>query len=265
MQAKLEQPTRRQYGYAGTIMTDFIEKTPTDLAKAHLSIGAHASIEDGACPMELAGWFAGEKWSDCPQCVCPVIGTFVRTWNDALAGDERARLLLPIIPRLVGTRGSEKLEKCRAFMAADWLLRVNAPTWLALAGFTASAGALASGPEIASIKQISSLQESLQAIRQKVAAARTVAWAAEWDKWRDASRDTAWFDDWEAAWAGPYAACHVIAGHPVWETVRDAARDAAAVAMWSSEPKKIRWPKAELQQSAVVLLDRLIATADDNS
>jgi hypothetical protein len=54
-----------------------------------LSKGKHASPEDGASVMELASMLAGEPFSDHPQAVCPVIGSFLRAYNDRI--DDRRR------------------------------------------------------------------------------------------------------------------------------------------------------------------------------
>ena len=69
----------------------------------HLLNGAHENPEAGMCALEVVAWLAGEPHSDHPECVCPVLGAFVRSWNDALPDDERDALLKPILPRLIGT------------------------------------------------------------------------------------------------------------------------------------------------------------------
>jgi len=57
-----------------------------------LAKGSHASPENGACVMELASMLAGERFSDHPRSVCPVIGGFLRTYNDLLPDGERDSL-----------------------------------------------------------------------------------------------------------------------------------------------------------------------------
>src|SRR3990167_10562700 len=97
-----------------------------------LYAGPHPKNGNGhvkACAMEAAAYIAGEPWSDHPECVCPVIGAFMRAWNDGLPDDERTSLLLPLIPRTIGTRGSKPLEERRSLMAADWLVRTHTPAW----------------------------------------------------------------------------------------------------------------------------------------
>src|SRR6185312_3074701 len=68
-----------------------------------LSLGAHGNVKDGMCAMEAVAYVAREPWSDHPECACPVLSAFMRSWNDGLPDDERTSLLLPLIPRLVGT------------------------------------------------------------------------------------------------------------------------------------------------------------------
>ena len=42
--------------------------------------------------VELASLIAQEEFSDRPRCVCPVIGAFLRGWNDRAPYAERQRL-----------------------------------------------------------------------------------------------------------------------------------------------------------------------------
>jgi hypothetical protein len=53
--------------------------------------------------MELASMLAGEPFSDDPDCACPVISAYMRTWNDGLPYAERQKLK-PYAARAVGTR-----------------------------------------------------------------------------------------------------------------------------------------------------------------
>ena len=54
-----------------------------------LSKGKHSSPESGACVMELASMLAGEQFTDHPWSVCPVVGSFLRAYNDAIDDDRR--------------------------------------------------------------------------------------------------------------------------------------------------------------------------------
>ncbi len=145
-----------------------------------LAAGSHEKFSEGVCAMEAVAYVAGEKFSDHPKCACPVIGAYMRAWNDALPQADRDRLLLPLIPRLVGSRSTKAVEDRRATMAADWLVRVHTPAWLRLAGLTEHAATLASLPEITDFAKTPALMPALTAARKDAAAARAAARDAAW-------------------------------------------------------------------------------------
>lgn len=161
----------------------------------HLASGVHKAGSDEMCVMEAVAYVTHQKWSDHPPCVSPVIGAFMRTWNDGLPGSKRTALLLPIIPKLINTRGSEALEQRRALMAADWLVRTHAVAWLRLAKLDKQADMLAALPEITDFSQCQQLTPTLEAIRMDAAAAWADAGAAAGAAAGDAA-GAAW-----AAWA----------------------------------------------------------------
>src|ERR687885_2466316 len=68
--------------------------TPTIVSHqtVRLRRGKHASPEKGVCVMELASMLAGEPFSDRPQAVCPVIGAYLRSYNDVVDDDRRQDL-----------------------------------------------------------------------------------------------------------------------------------------------------------------------------
>ena len=97
-----------------------------------LGHGSHKPPKNGngvdACLMEAVAWAVGEPWSDMPACASPVIARFGRRVNDGLPDDEtRTRLLLPLVPRIVGTAGNPKADRARAWMLADWAIRYFCP------------------------------------------------------------------------------------------------------------------------------------------
>jgi hypothetical protein len=227
----------------------------SDIAKIPpLSAGKHSSINEGACIMEAVGFVAGEPWSDHPKCACPVIGTFLRSWNDSLPDAERDTLLRPFITKLVGTRATPEIELRRSLMCADWLIRTHTPAWLRLAKLTAHADLLASLPEITSMTQFPPLRETLVAIRNDADAAWNAAgdtaWAAAWNVARVAARAAAGDVAWNAAWAAARAAAWAAAGDVAWDAAGDAARAALKPTL------------VELQQSAVVLVERMISCGE---
>ena len=83
------------------------------------------------CAMEMVAWLAGEPHTDEPACACPVIGSVVRCFNDALPSDaDRERLLRPLVPMLLNTKSSRAIESARASLVADCVARVIAPIML---------------------------------------------------------------------------------------------------------------------------------------
>ena len=170
-------------------MSDVIEIISDRLSQiTTLGRSTHRGPDDGYCVMEAVAYLTNEPWSDHPSCACPAITTFMVFWNDALPQDERDALLLPLIPKLVGTRGSKDLEIRRSLMAADWLVRTHTPAWLRLAGLMAQAETLEGLPEITAMAQVPSIRAPLEAVRKDASAARAAAGAAAWA----AARDAAW-------------------------------------------------------------------------
>lgn len=190
-----------------------------------LDKGDHDSFENGHCAMELVSYLAGENFSDSPLCTCPVLATFVRSWNDRLPDEERNELLRDLLPRLIGTRDKAKQER-RAMMAADWLVRTHTVAWLRLAGLNKQADALSSLPEITSMAQVPSIKPAIEAARDDARAARAAAWDAAWG----------------AAWAAALGAAWDAAGDAAWDTT------------WAT----LSDTRRELQQSARLLLIRMI-------
>lgn len=181
-----------QYANTPEILSDRLA------AVTRLSNGSHDPTSGEMCAMEAAAYIVGEPWSDHPKCVCPVIAAFMRSWNDNLSDDNRTRLLLPLIPTTIGTRGSKALEARRATMAADWYVRTFTPAWLRLAGLTARADALAGMPEVTSFARTPSIRSALEAAQKDAKAAESAAWSAAESAARSAARSAAWSAAWSA-------------------------------------------------------------------
>ena len=77
-----------------------------------LEPGSHRSPSDGVCVVELASLLGGEKFTDRPKCVCPVIGSFLRSWNDGVGYADRQRLE-PYASLVVGTGGYRRISRIR--------------------------------------------------------------------------------------------------------------------------------------------------------
>jgi hypothetical protein len=182
--------------------------------------------------MEAAAYIAGERHTDKPQCVSPVITAFMIGWNDGLPSDaERDRLLKPLLPLVLHTRTRAADEETRAWMATDWLVRVHTPVWLDLAGLGDHARALRALRPYTSVEIAVAAQGTL-------AAARAAA--------GDAAGDAAWDAAWDAARAAARAAARDAAG----AAARDAARDALAPTT------------TLLQASAMDLVQRMCAVGE---
>jgi hypothetical protein len=75
--------------------------------------------------MEVASMLAGEQFTDEPRCVCPVIGEFMRTYND-IVDNTRRQDLLAYAALVVDTNDGPAGERRRAGICLDW--------WLATSG-----------------------------------------------------------------------------------------------------------------------------------
>ena len=159
-----------------------------DLDTLVLDGGSHSPGSDRMCVMEAVALLAGEGWTDHPACASPVIGAFLRSWNDSLPDDERQHLK-QYIPRLVGSKGTDEQETDRAWLATDWLIRVQAPAWLRLAGMADQADLLAAMQPV-NPETCPSIMPALKAVRSDAAAARDAAGAAARAAARDALAPT---------------------------------------------------------------------------
>src|SRR4051812_29372606 len=99
------QPMDRPHEKGATMPTPTFQTT-------RLCRGRHASPSEGACVMELASMLAGERFTDHPRAVCPVIATVLRAYNDGI-DDERREDLYTYAAAAVGTR-ERGLRRARA-------------------------------------------------------------------------------------------------------------------------------------------------------
>jgi hypothetical protein len=214
-----------------------------------LTRGAHKTRADGVCLLEAAAWFADKPHTDQPACVSPVLAAYGRSLNDVLPDDSR-QLLVPFVPLMPGTAG-DGLDEARGYLALDWLLRVNTPAWLDLAGLTDEARALRDLSRITDLAATQAAGPVVLTAPVKAAAARAAAWDAAWA----AAGAAAWAAARDAARAAAVAAAGdaagAAAGDAAWDAARAAARDAA---------RDVLAPvMARLQDSAIALYGALIA------
>ena len=246
-----------------------------DLSTVRFGTGSHSvslapTGDRDLCIMEAVAYMAGEPWSDTPACASPVISAFLRSWNDALSDGDRDRLLPAAVwvPRLVGSRGDDATEERRAYLALDWLVRVHTPTWLDLVPALAPhAAALRALPEIVDMTTAGRAGDTVRATRAAAwDAAEDAAWAATCADAGDAAEDAAWDAAWVAAWAAAEDAAEdaawAAAWAAAWDAARNAARDAARNAAGEAARDALRPTVETLQQSALDLLDRMLACGE---
>jgi hypothetical protein len=233
-----------------------------DLDTLVLDGGSHSPGSDRMCVMEAVALLAGEGWTDHPACASPVIGAFLRSWNDSLPDDERQHLK-QYIPRLVGSKGTDEQETDRAWLATDWLIRVQAPAWLRLAGMADQADLLAAMQPV-NPETCPSILPALNAVRSDAAAARAAAGAAAWDAAWAAARDAAGVAARAAAWAAAWDAAGAAARDAAGAAARDAAGAAARAAAWAAARDALAPTKEALQVEAHKLVDRMLAVTEAN-
>ena len=78
-----------------------------------LTRGKHLSAQEGACVLEVASMLAGERFTDHPASVCPVIGAFLRMYNDSV-DDVRRQDLYRYASAVVGSRSDPSVHGARA-------------------------------------------------------------------------------------------------------------------------------------------------------
>lgn len=237
-----------------------------DIDRLTLERGAHVSPQDGLCVMEALAYIARERHSDSPQCVSPVIATFLRTWNDAMSDEDRQQLK-PLIPVVMDTVSTPEDEERRAWMCVDWLVREYTPAWLRLTGLSAWADTLARLPRFRSGMDVSSIGSTIDSVRRDAVAARDAAEAAAGDAAESAARATAGAAVWAAVEAAAGDAAGVAAAGAAWDVAAaaaGAARAAAGAAVWAAEAAAesaaegvLRPTVIEMQASALRLVERM--------
>ena len=224
------------------------------------------------CALEWISYLAGEKHSDHPVCVSPLLRGYGIALNDLLPDDLRQRLR-PLLARCIGTAGDGR-DSERSWLAADWLIRTHVPAFMALTPSLAPwADELRALPAVLTPENLTRAMESLEpawaaadaaawdAARAADAAAgdaawdaaRTAAWTAAWD----AARTAAWDAAGDAAVAATRDAAGAAAGAAAWDAAVAAARDAAGAATTGDA---LAPTVRELQISAIDLLHRMLPT-----
>ena len=138
-----------------------------------LRSGAHDRRDDGMGAMEMVAWLAGELHTDEPQCACPVIAAFVRAFNDLLPDDDaRTKLLRPLVPKFVNTRGTVGDERRRGFLVVDAAVRRLLPHVLHKVGRPAAAAVLAGLSALTDVRTASAALASMDEVAPEQHATR---------------------------------------------------------------------------------------------
>jgi hypothetical protein len=90
-----------------------------------LAAGRHRSPRFGVCVMELASMLSEGPFSDRPRNASPVIGAFLRTYNDGL-DDERRQDLYELAALIVGSAGRRAVERERASRCLEFARSLGA-------------------------------------------------------------------------------------------------------------------------------------------
>ena len=230
---------------------------PARLARVTtLAGGPNANPDQGLSALEAAAYLAGEPHSNQPACASPSIAAFIRTWGDGLKQAERDGLILPLLPRLVGTHVSAVLERRRIAMVADWLVRTHVPAWFRLAKLNVEADELADRAELTDIADLASLCDHLKRARKRAAVANLTL-----RQTGSAVRAAAWDATQQAAWITVRDALEE-AGPPILAAGWDAAYAAAYAATRAYGKAPLEPTRRALQHAALALVERMIEARD---
>jgi len=139
-------------------------------------VSGAGSPTTGACWMSAASYYAGEKWSDHPACVDPVIRRLCIRVNDGLPSDaERERVIGPHLLVPLGTAKGRELMQRRAFRVADEAVRVWAPMALEQRGQSGDAATVHALAPIVDIETARAAAAAAYAYAANAAAAYAAA------------------------------------------------------------------------------------------
>lgn len=189
-----------------------------DLNEVVLERGRHSTPDSGLSVLEAISVIAPqEKFGDEPRNVSPVIARMLRVWNDLL-DDEPRQKLKEYIPRVMNSVLSYDVEDFRAWVATDWLVRVQAPIWLKAAG-------------LGELAEIVEQQDGIFGPDQARAAQPVLDDAAEAAHAEAKEGSRLWTEAGEKAWAEVGPKAWASAGNGIKMAVRDATIESSAPAM----------------------------------
>ena len=118
----------------------------------------------------LAWTTTGDPGAYHPESVAPSVLHFIHTWGFYLTPEERQRFIHPAIPQaLRSNRPGSDLRATQ--LAANWLLHVNTPAWLGLAGLEHTAQTLHDHPEVPNSRYGDKHDPALSAVLHQAARA----------------------------------------------------------------------------------------------
>ena len=204
-----------------------------------LKHGGHKSAEDGMCLLEAVAYVAGEPFGDRPQCVDTVLGAYGRAVNDFMTDNAR-QLLVPLIPKLIGTVGDHTLSLRRAMLICDGTIRQILPLAFEGIGLVDVASTLRN---LAEVKDESSASAARSAASAAWSAARSAASAA------DSAADSAAGAAWSAASAADSAAYNAA-----WSaaSAASAAWSAASAAWSAASAASAAWSAASAVRKPII-------------
>ena len=243
-----------------------------------LAYGTHPNPQDGRCAMEWVAHLAGERHSDQPACVSPVVRAVCVALNDGLNCTERQRLR-PYLTRMIGTAG-DGLDEIRAWMALDWLIaRLRADLAATRrARTTRRHGSARPTPSCVTPRRSATRSRRWSGpAARRTPPARTSSATSSTGRWPSPSGETGAESAWSFTAAGAWGAARLGLDDPAAERVRGAVKaiavDCAAIAARRgrrdpavrrslmgrpSAALLLRPVTAGLADSSVELLDRML-------
>src|SRR5580700_1366681 len=115
-----------------TILEDRLARLLSDSVSLRKGAGKGANGTVDVCMVQAADWLAGGKGqTDHPDCVSRKIADYCISLNDSLLFKDHRDMLKPYCSKIVGSAGeSGEREVKRAYLFADYAIRVFAPIWL---------------------------------------------------------------------------------------------------------------------------------------
>ena len=213
-----------------------------------LTVGKHESREKGVCVMELVAWLAGESHTDFPECVDRGISRVLQKFNDRMNLTDRNKYLKPLLLKVIGSNASLEIRIKRAFVTADWTVRIILPTAFDLMGKKEWAKKLRVLAPIIDIATAKIARDKTQEVKVAAYAAATTATAAAAAAAAAAAGDVAA----AVAYAGDVAAAAAYAGDAAAGAY---AGDAAAYAATAADDAG----RLEIWPLAVNMIEAMIA------